>query len=224
LIKIGATFLHLRRLRCYSQAFPKVDSVFGAALASTAFLATILEPAVALGLMLPLLLPIDFGGLRPYGATGTGALPKIWRWDRCPALRRVSCYLRAANPDALRFLIGVAAMAFVVYQGAKARGWTGTTGKVTLGGADFGRSVCWLHQLRQPFQRTDHRDISAAQGSWKDHVPGHNGDRLLGQQQHENAAMRSDWFIYQRNSARCAVTVAVLRYSGFGPVPRADST
>ena len=109
----------------------------GAAFASTAFLAAILEPVVALGLMLPLLLLMDIGGLRPYWRKWDWGAAKNLVLGSVPGIALGTLFFRAANPDALRFLIGVVAIAFVVYQGAKARGWTGTPGKVTSGSGGF---------------------------------------------------------------------------------------
>ena len=109
----------------------------GAAFAATAFLAVILEPVVALGLMLPLLLLMDFGGLRPYW--------RKWDWGAArnlvigsvPGIVLGALFFRATNPDALRFLIGVVAIAFVAYQGAKARGWTSASSAAASGRGGF---------------------------------------------------------------------------------------
>jgi uncharacterized membrane protein YfcA len=94
----------------------------GAAFAASPFLALILEPAVAVGLMLPLLMVMDATALRPY-----------WRlWDRAIAVRLIlgalpgvalgALLFRVADPDVLRILIGSVALGFVAFQLARARG------------------------------------------------------------------------------------------------------
>jgi len=88
----------------------------GAAFASASILALILEPAQALGIMLPLLMLIDVASLRPY-----------WlKWNAPDALRLslgavpgvvLGIWLyRVANDDVLRLLIGGISLAFVAYQ------------------------------------------------------------------------------------------------------------
>ncbi|MFV2001869.1 MAG: TSUP family transporter, partial [Paracoccaceae bacterium] len=95
----------------------------GAAFASTVFLALILQPGVAVGLMLPLLLLMDFGALRPYWRKWDWGAARVLVWGSVPGIGLGALFFRAANPDAIRLLIGFVAVAFVVYQGAKARGW-----------------------------------------------------------------------------------------------------
>lgn len=95
----------------------------GAGFAATPFLALILEPAQAVGMMLPLLMLMDAGALKPY-----------WlQWDRNAALALIlggvpGIALGAAlygytNPDVFRFLIGSIAVGFVGFQVARSRGW-----------------------------------------------------------------------------------------------------
>ena len=95
----------------------------GAAFAATPFLALILEPAQAVGLMLPLLMLMDIGALRPYW--------KKWDWPSCralilgavPGIMLGIAFFRVANADVIRFLIGFVAVAFVAYRGARSIGW-----------------------------------------------------------------------------------------------------
>lgn len=94
----------------------------GAAFAATPLLALLLEPAQAIGLMLPLLMLMDLGALRPY-----------WKkWDRVsaraliigavPGVLIATLLYGYTDPDLFRFLIGFVAVAFVVFQMARARG------------------------------------------------------------------------------------------------------
>ena len=95
----------------------------GAAFAAAPILALVMEPAVAVGLLLPLLMLIDvvtlrsfWGGWHPRSAVAliAGALPgiAIGAW-----------FFRTADADMLRLLIGAIALLFVVYQFARNGGW-----------------------------------------------------------------------------------------------------
>lgn len=95
----------------------------GGAFAATPLLALILEPHQAVGLMLPLLSLMDLGALKAY-----------WKqWDRVSAWTLVigsvvgilfaSLVYNYTNEDVFRFLIGVVAVGFVVFQFARSRGF-----------------------------------------------------------------------------------------------------
>lgn len=95
----------------------------GAAFAATPFLALILPPQVAVGLMLPLLMLMDVTSLRAY-----------WRqWDWCnarammiaavPGVGLGLALFEYADPELLRVMIGVIALGFVAFQIARGRGW-----------------------------------------------------------------------------------------------------
>lgn len=95
----------------------------GASFAAAPLLALILEPKAAVGMMLPLLMMMDVTALKPY-----------WRkWD-WPSAKRIiigsipgivvgAMLFNIANADVLRVLIGLVAVAFVVFQMARGRGW-----------------------------------------------------------------------------------------------------
>ncbi|WP_235856083.1 sulfite exporter TauE/SafE family protein [Mesobaculum littorinae] len=92
----------------------------GAAFAAAPFLALVLSPGQAIGLMLPLLMLIDLGAIRAYWG----------RWSRRDALRLIGGSLpgiaagaalyRVADPDMFRLLIGLVAIGFVAFQMARA--------------------------------------------------------------------------------------------------------
>ena len=95
----------------------------GAAFAATPLMALIVEPGVAIGLLLPLLMLMDITALRPY-----------WKkWNRRDAWRMVigslpgvaiATYVYSqADADLLRLLLGVISIGFVVFQIARARRW-----------------------------------------------------------------------------------------------------
>lgn len=95
----------------------------GAAFAAAPILAMILEPATALGVMLPLLMLVDLATLRPYW--------RRWSWPdsrrilvgAVPGVALGAWLYRSTDADVLRLLIGTIALAFVAYQWARARGW-----------------------------------------------------------------------------------------------------
>lgn len=95
----------------------------GAAFASASILALVLEPGVALGVVLPLLMLMDFANLRPFWGK--------WDW-------RASCLIIAGgfpgvvlgallyartDADVFRVLIGTISVGFVIWQVGRARGW-----------------------------------------------------------------------------------------------------
>ena len=96
----------------------------GASFAGATILAVILDPALALGLMLPLLMLIDVANLRPFWGQ--------WDWRECklivigglPGVILGVVLFQFANADVLRFLIGTVALAFVVWQISQRMGWT----------------------------------------------------------------------------------------------------
>jgi len=112
----------------------------GASFAATPMLALILHPAVALSLLLPLLLLMDFAALPPYW--------RRWHWPSAramligavPGVGLGIVTWRVAHPDLFRLLIGIVALSFVAYQAVSARGWIrpprqalGTTAGIAFG-------------------------------------------------------------------------------------------
>jgi uncharacterized membrane protein YfcA len=95
----------------------------GAAFASASILALVIEPGLALGVMLPLLMLIDVSTLKPYWG----------KWDRRAAILLIlgglpgvalgAALYRVAEPDVFRFLIGAISLTFVAWKLAEARGW-----------------------------------------------------------------------------------------------------
>ncbi|MBT8408295.1 MAG: sulfite exporter TauE/SafE family protein [Alphaproteobacteria bacterium] len=106
----------------------------GAAFLATPILALIVEPGLALGLMLPLLMLADAVALPPYW--------KLWDWPASrllivgslPGVALGAALYTVANADMLRLLIGAMALAFVAYQLTVAR-WQNP------GGRHFGPQV-----------------------------------------------------------------------------------
>jgi len=94
----------------------------GAAFAAAPFLALILEPAAAIGLMLPLLMVMDMTALRPYWRRWNWPIARRMIIGGLPGVCLGAALYSVANADVLRFLIGSVAVGFVAYQLARARG------------------------------------------------------------------------------------------------------
>ena len=94
----------------------------GAAFASASILAVFLEPAQALGIMLPLLMLVDVAALRPYWKKWN--VTDAWRLGlgALPGVALGVWFYQLANDDVLRLLIGGISLAFVAYQLAQSWG------------------------------------------------------------------------------------------------------
>ncbi|WP_208348041.1 sulfite exporter TauE/SafE family protein [Pseudaestuariivita rosea] len=103
-------------------AISKAGFGSGAAFASASILALILEPAQALGVMLPLLMLIDVASLRPYWRKWDWAATKLLILGAVPGILVAIWLYQVANADVFRFLIGAISLLFVGYQAAGAWG------------------------------------------------------------------------------------------------------
>lgn len=95
----------------------------GAAFAATPLLALVLEPAEALGLMLPLLMLIDAATLRPYWRQWHAPSARFLILAGLPGVMLGAALYPVMNADVLRVLIGLVALGFVAFQVARMRGW-----------------------------------------------------------------------------------------------------
>ncbi|MEM6306026.1 MAG: sulfite exporter TauE/SafE family protein [Pseudomonadota bacterium] len=94
----------------------------GAAFASASILALVIEPGLALGVMLPLLMLIDAASLKPYW--------RKWRWPEArlliygglPGVALGAALYTVASDDLLRLLIGTVSVGFVLWQLSLAAG------------------------------------------------------------------------------------------------------
>lgn len=88
----------------------------GPAFAASAILALVTTPTQAIGLMLPLLMVMDLGTIRPFW--------KKWDWQRgrvmmigaLPGVALGAVLYSITDEDVLRLLIGIVALVFVVWQ------------------------------------------------------------------------------------------------------------
>ncbi|MCW1955742.1 MAG: TSUP family transporter, partial [Roseobacter sp.] len=88
----------------------------GAAFAAAAILALVVEPAMALGIMLPLLLLIDFATLKPFWGRWCWADARLLVLAAVPGVGLGALFYAWADADSLRLLIGAIALLFVVWQ------------------------------------------------------------------------------------------------------------
>jgi len=95
----------------------------GAAFASASILALVLDPGVALGIMLPLLMLIDVTSLPAYWKKWDWPSAKVLMLGAIPGTLLGALFYAASNPDAIRFLIGLISLLFVIWQLSRALGW-----------------------------------------------------------------------------------------------------
>lgn len=95
----------------------------GAAFAAAPFLALILEPVQAVGLMLPLLMLVDAVTLKPYWGQWDWRAGRALIIGGLPGVVLGALFWRAVDADVLRVLIGVISLGFVAFQIVRGRGW-----------------------------------------------------------------------------------------------------
>ncbi len=95
----------------------------GAAFASASILALVVEPGLALGVMLPLLMLVDAATLRPYWGKWNLRASLLMILGGVPGVALGAALFARADADVFRVLIGVISVAFVLWQVAGAR-WT----------------------------------------------------------------------------------------------------
>ena len=87
-----------------------------AAFASAAILATIIEPGSAIGIMLPLLILMDLGSLRPYWKKWMPRESWILIFGSIPGVILGAVLYFNVSADFFRILIGIICLAFVFWQ------------------------------------------------------------------------------------------------------------
>jgi len=88
----------------------------GAAFASAAILALVLEPGTALALMLPLLMLIDAATLKPYWGRWNLRASLLLIAGGLPGVALGAWFYAAVDADAMRVLIGSVSVGFVLWQ------------------------------------------------------------------------------------------------------------
>lgn len=95
----------------------------GAAFAATPILALVIDPRLALGFMLPLLMLIDLATLGPYWRKWSWRDAKLLVLGSLPGVALGVALYKVADADVFRLLIGAMAVGFVAFQIGRARGW-----------------------------------------------------------------------------------------------------
>ncbi len=93
-----------------------------ASFVATPILAIVVDPGVALGLLLPLLMVMDGAGLRAYWRQWSLPHARALLVGAVPGMAMAAAIYRVTDPDVFRLLIGVIALAFAGFQGAVALG------------------------------------------------------------------------------------------------------
>ena len=88
----------------------------GAAFASATILALVVEPGLALGVMLPMLMLIDASSLKPYWKKWSLPEVKLLVLGGLPGVVAGALLYQVASPDLFRVLIGAVAVGFVLWQ------------------------------------------------------------------------------------------------------------
>jgi uncharacterized protein len=94
----------------------------GAAFVASPMLALVLDPALAVALMLPLLMLMDLASLRPYWRRWSSDHARVLMIGAVPGVVAGILLFRAVSADALRLLLGALALGFVAWQVARERG------------------------------------------------------------------------------------------------------
>lgn len=121
-MEFDATFFAFALPAAFVSGVAKGGFGGGAAFVATAILALFLPPAVALGIMLPLLMIEDLATLRPFWGQWHWPSAKALILGGIPGVALGAALYQATNPDVLRVLIGMISLGFVLYQLARARG------------------------------------------------------------------------------------------------------
>ncbi|MEP1765711.1 MAG: sulfite exporter TauE/SafE family protein [Sulfitobacter sp.] len=95
----------------------------GAAFASASVLALVVDPGLALGVMLPLLMLVDIVSLRPYWGRWHLREALLVIAGGLPGVALGAALYRVASPDLLRLMIGAVSIGFVIWQISLKRGW-----------------------------------------------------------------------------------------------------
>lgn len=95
----------------------------GAAFAAASMLALVVDPGLALGIMLPLLMLVDAASLKPYWGKWSGLDVKLLALGGLPGVALGAALYTVASADVLRLLIGSVSVGFVLWQLALAKGW-----------------------------------------------------------------------------------------------------
>lgn len=94
----------------------------GAAFAAASILALVIEPGLAMGVMLPMLMLIDLATLKPYWKKWSWPDAKLLILGGLPGVALGALLYSMANADVLRLLIGSISLGFVIWQIGRTKG------------------------------------------------------------------------------------------------------
>jgi hypothetical protein len=140
----------------------------GVAFASSSILAVMLPPAVAVGLMLPLLMLMDVQSLIAFWRQWDWRVARVLLWGAVPGTLLGALFWASADPDMIRLIIGAVALGFVGWQAAQQAGLlrlgarfgprTGVGAGVVLGFTSFvshaGGPAAAVYMLGQGLSKT----------------------------------------------------------------------
>lgn len=147
----------------------------GAAFASASILALVVDPGIALAIMLPLLMLIDVSTLRPYWGQWNPSAAKLLIIGGVPGVALGAWLYAVADADVFRVLIGVISVAFVLWQFAQRAGliraaksilpdWVGLMAGVVTGFTSFvshaGGPPAAVYMLSQRLNKTEYQASS----------------------------------------------------------------
>lgn len=148
MLNVDLSFLLIAGAAVLFAGVSKAGFGSGAAFASASILALVVEPGLALGVMLPMLMLIDAGSLKPYWGRWRLREVGLLLIGGLPGVALGALLYRVASPDVFRVLIGAVSVGFVLWQLALSRGilrlaqqhlpdWTGPVIGVAVGFTTF---------------------------------------------------------------------------------------
>lgn len=123
MLTLDLTFFLVAGPAVFFAAVSKAGFGSGAAFAAATILALVVEPGLALGVMLPLLMLIDASSLRPYWRKWSSVDARLLILGGLPGVAIGAALYSVASPDVFRLLIGGVSVGFVLWQFTLARGW-----------------------------------------------------------------------------------------------------
>jgi uncharacterized membrane protein YfcA len=133
MLELNATFFAIAAPAVLFAGISKGGFGSGAAFASASILALILEPGLALGIMLPMLMLIDVATLKPYWMKWSWPDAKVLILGGIPGVALGAWLYQVADADVFRLLIGGISIAFVAWQVALKAGLVqAMTGKLPV--------------------------------------------------------------------------------------------
>tara|TARA_R110002124_G_scaffold58524_5_gene162999 strand:- start:637 stop:1392 length:756 start_codon:yes stop_codon:yes gene_type:complete len=123
MLTLDLTFLLIAGPAVFFAGVSKAGFGSGAAFAAATILALVIEPGMALGVMLPLLMLIDVSSLRPYWKQWSGQDARLLILGGVPGIALGAALYTVASPDVFRLLIGGVSVGFVLWRVSLVRGW-----------------------------------------------------------------------------------------------------